>query len=164
LVTLLDGELVGFVAEPPSSALPVPVGVGPAAPLDALGDSFQLARRALASAVAFGLTGAWDIPRLGLRAAIVADPELGDDFVRRYVLPFRDRGVTQEGVLEAVKQFLACGMRTEVTAKEMHIHPNTLRYRLKRFEEETGASLRDPEQLCEIWWALNRATLTGLEP
>jgi hypothetical protein len=164
LVALLDGELVGFATEPPTGPLPAPVGVGPPAALDSLGASFHLARRALETAVAFGLTGAWDIPGLGLRAAIAGDPALGEHFARRYILPYRDAGAAGQGVLDTVKQFLACEMRTEATASEMHIHPNTLRYRLKRFEEETGASLRDPEQICEIWWALTHAALRQHEP
>lgn len=36
---------------------------------------------------------------------------------------------------------------------------HTLRYRLGRFEELTGASLRDPVVAFEVWWALERASL-----
>jgi len=34
-----------------------------------------------------------------------------------------------------------------------------MRYRLGRFEELTGASLRDPVAAFEVWWALERASL-----
>jgi DNA-binding PucR family transcriptional regulator len=36
------------------------------------------------------------------------------------------------------------------------VHPNTLRHRLRRFEEATGANLRRPTDLVELWWALER--------
>ena len=39
--------------------------------------------------------------------------------------------------------------------------PNTLRHRLRRFEEATGATLRDPRDLVELWWALERRRLAG---
>jgi DNA-binding PucR family transcriptional regulator len=40
------------------------------------------------------------------------------------------------------------------------VHPNTLRYRLRRFEEMTNASLRRTEDLFETWWALERLAFT----
>jgi DNA-binding PucR family transcriptional regulator len=39
------------------------------------------------------------------------------------------------------------------------VHPNTLRHRLRRFEETTGTTLRDPRHLVELWWALERQRL-----
>jgi DNA-binding PucR family transcriptional regulator len=43
----------------------------------------------------------------------------------------------------------------------LFVHPNTLRHRLTRFEETTGANLRNVEQLAEVWWAM---TLAGAKP
>jgi DNA-binding PucR family transcriptional regulator len=51
------------------------------------------------------------------------------------------------------------GQNVDAAARELFVHPNTLRHRLTRFEETTGASLRDLESLAEIWWALTRAEL-----
>ena len=53
------------------------------------------------------------------------------------------------------------GMRVDDTARALHVHPNTLRHRLRRFEEATGATLRDPRHLVELWWALERRRLAG---
>jgi DNA-binding PucR family transcriptional regulator len=36
---------------------------------------------------------------------------------------------------------------------------NTLRYRLARFEELTGARLADPMCALELWWSLEYAAL-----
>ena len=47
------------------------------------------------------------------------------------------------------------------TARALHVHPNTLRHRLKRFEELTGASLRNATEVMELWWALERRRLVG---
>ena len=47
-------------------------------------------------------------------------------------------------------------MRVEDAARALHVHPNTLRHRLRRFEEATGAALRRPTDLVELWWALER--------
>jgi DNA-binding PucR family transcriptional regulator len=45
----------------------------------------------------------------------------------------------------------------------MFLHVNTVRYRLRRFEELTGTSLRRVEDLVQIWWALRRARLPRQE-
>ena len=47
----------------------------------------------------------------------------------------------------------------EETARALHVHPNTLRHRLRRFEEATRTSLRDPRVLAELWWVLERRDL-----
>jgi DNA-binding PucR family transcriptional regulator len=44
------------------------------------------------------------------------------------------------------------------------MHANTLRHRLRRFEEATGANLRSPADLAELWWALERRRLEGQRP
>ena len=48
-----------------------------------------------------------------------------------------------------------------MNSRALHIHPNTLRHRLRRFEEATGATLRDPRNLVELWWALERRRLAS---
>ena len=55
-------------------------------------------------------------------------------------------------------------MRIDETAKALHVHPNTLRHRLRRFEEATGTTLRDPRALVEVWWALERRSLAEGAP
>lgn len=39
--------------------------------------------------------------------------------------------------------YFAAGMHVERAAERLFVHPNTLRYRIARFEELTDASLRD---------------------
>jgi DNA-binding PucR family transcriptional regulator len=50
-------------------------------------------------------------------------------------------------------------MRVDDTARSLHVHANTLRHRLRRYEESTGVSLREPRVLVELWWALERRRL-----
>jgi DNA-binding PucR family transcriptional regulator len=42
-------------------------------------------------------------------------------------------------------------------ARALHIHPNTLLYRARRFEQVSGCSPGSTESLAEVWLAL-RAT------
>lgn len=46
-------------------------------------------------------------------------------------------------------------------ARVLHIHPNTLLYRIRRFEQISGRSLASTESLAEVWLAM-RATASSL--
>ncbi|NEA35943.1 helix-turn-helix domain-containing protein [Streptomyces sp. SID13031] len=46
------------------------------------------------------------------------------------------------------------------TAEQLHCHPNTIRYRLRRVETLTGRSLRDPQHLAELVTALSALNVT----
>jgi DNA-binding PucR family transcriptional regulator len=91
-----------------------------------------------------------------LRAAVLADPDVGEAMHARYIAPFEGRG---DAILETVDRYLAEDCRLARTAAAMFLHANTVRYRLGRFEQETGASLRTPRSLAEVWWALERRRL-----
>jgi DNA-binding PucR family transcriptional regulator len=41
-----------------------------------------------------------------------------------------------------------------LTAEALHIHPNRLLYRVRRFEQISGRSLASTESLAEVWPAL----------
>ena len=47
-------------------------------------------------------------------------------------------------LLEALVEYFARDMDVNATAEAMHVHPNTLRYRLSRVEKLLGRSLRQP--------------------
>jgi hypothetical protein len=57
----------------------------------------------------------------------------------------RDGGRTDERVFDLPGR----------TAEVLHCHANTIRYRLRRIEDLTGRSLRNPQGLAEIVMALN---------
>jgi hypothetical protein len=153
LAEFVDGDLIGFVDRVPPTEMPVAVGLGPAVRPDRLEFSFQLATRAMTTAIAFDRTGTHDLTRLGLLPAVVGDAEIGSAMVARYITPLGD-GETADALLGTVDVYFAAEMRIDHTAKRLHLHPNTVRYRLTRFEHLTGASLRDPGSTLEIWWAL----------
>jgi hypothetical protein len=158
LVALIDGDLCGFVASPPTESVEVPVGIGPATTPDALAASFRLASRAASTAAAFGLTGVHDLARLGLLPAVLADDAVGEEMVRHYVAPI-SQGSSGTDVLETVQCYLDHGMRVDRTASALFVHQNTVRYRLSRFEQATGADLHKPGDILEVWWSLQRHRL-----
>jgi purine catabolism regulator len=57
-------------------------------------------------------------------------------------------------LLEALREYFARQMDVNAAAQAMHVHPNTLRYRLGRIEHILGRSLRDPAVIAELHLAL----------
>jgi purine catabolism regulator len=58
------------------------------------------------------------------------------------------------GLYEALVEYFARDMDVTATAEAMHVHPNTLRYRLARIEKLLGRSLRQPATIAELTLAL----------
>jgi hypothetical protein len=159
LTTALDHDLVGLGTHPAPPIPGVVVGVGPPARLAALPGAFAMASRALQTALAFGQEGVFSLADLSIRPAILADEALGAAFTGRHLEPLAALGRLGSELEDTLRAWFDQDMRIEETARALHVHPNTLRHRLRRFEEATGASLRRPADLIELWWALERRRL-----
>jgi hypothetical protein len=158
LAMIAAGELIGFAAgEPPRGAVDL-LATGPAVPFEDLPESFRIAGRVAAAAQAFGLAGVHDIQSAGLQVAVLESGDVGQAMVERYVEPVRGSSSGEE-LLASVRAYLECNAKIDPAAQRLHVHPNTLRYRIGRFEELTGAELGETEQTVGIWWALHRDEL-----
>ena len=158
LVALIDGDLAGFTARLPSSALrdETVAGVGPPAALDELAHPFALASRALDAALALGLNGLVDFAALGVLPAVLADDDVARPLRDAIIGPLVAAGTSGATILTTVRQYIDNDRRLNETARELHTHVNTIRNRLARFEELTGRDLRRTDHLVETWWALQR--------
>ncbi|MFE2433024.1 PucR family transcriptional regulator [Streptomyces sp. NPDC059373] len=65
-------------------------------------------------------------------------------------------------LLVSVRTWMERDRRTEAAAAALHIHPNTLAYRLRRFSELTGRDLSSTGAFAEVWLALRAADRLGL--
>lgn len=73
-------------------------------------------------------------------------------------LPDEDRQL----LLDTARTWLAAAGSTSAAAKQLHVHRNTVRYRLRRLEELTGRDLGQPVPAAELHVALECARLLGL--
>ena len=124
----------------------VTVGIGPPARPATVAAAYTLATRALETAVAFGEQGVFSLGDLSIRSAVLADEALGDEFVARYVTPLAGLGRLGTELEDTLRTWFECRMSTDETARALHMHPNTLRHRLRRIADLTGRSpfdLRD---------------------
>lgn len=116
---------------------PGPVVIGPTVP--DLHAATSSARAALAGLRA---VAAWpDAPRPVLAEDLLAERALDGDatarqeLVERVYLPLRD---TEAPFLETLTTYLFHGASLEAAARLLFVHPNTVRYRLRRVAEITG--------------------------
>ncbi|MGY1699854.1 PucR family transcriptional regulator [Geodermatophilus sp. SYSU D00766] len=90
--------------------------------------------------------------------ALDGDPLARAALAERLVLPLREAGGE---VLETVRAVLAGGGNLEASARALFVHPNTVRYRLKRAAELTGQVVTDPRGAWTLQVALALADLDG---
>jgi sugar diacid utilization regulator len=55
---------------------------------------------------------------------------------------------------EALRAYFDTCQDVQAAAKKIFVHPNTLRYRLERFELALGQSLRDPAVIASLHYVL----------
>lgn len=156
IVAVVDGDVWGFVDHLPVEPFDIAVGVSEPVPLLELPSAFRLATRAMDTAVALGLSGRHDIRSLGVHVAVVEDHGVGTSLLEQYVHPLEELGQPGVEILNTVRSFLDNQGHYERTGTQLFVHPNTVRYRIKRYEEIVGTSLRDTATMVGIWWALER--------
>ncbi|MCQ4213762.1 PucR family transcriptional regulator [Streptomyces longispororuber] len=64
-------------------------------------------------------------------------------------------------LLASARTWLERDRRTDAAAAALHIHPNTLAYRLRRFSEISGRDLTATGVLAEVWLAIQAAQALG---
>jgi len=94
---------------------------------------------------------------------LVSSPDASESVARRILgpvldLPDDDRAV----IIDTVRAWLADAGSSSTTAARLHVHRNTVRYRMRRLEELTGRSLAKPLDLAELHVALECARMLGL--
>ncbi|NKY85320.1 PucR family transcriptional regulator [Nocardia veterana] len=154
VVAILDGDVVGICDPRDGSHPPVGtyLGVGPVCPLERVPYSLRVAGRVAETARLFGRPGRHTLVDLGVLPAVVGDSDVGEALVHRYITPIDDAEAGT--ILATVDAYLASGLNASETGHRLYMHHNTVRYRLSRFEEITGASLKDPHVAQQVWWAL----------
>jgi hypothetical protein len=137
-----------------------PVVVGPALPT--LGEASESARAALAG---FRAAPAWPAaPRPVAAADLLPERALAGDAAARRALRQDVFGALVKAsgeLLETLDALYAAGGVLESAARHLYVHPNTVRYRLRRVGEVTGLNPLQPRDAFTLRIAL---TLGRLDP
>ena len=126
--------------------------------------ALRLARIALRGAAGPGRVVVFGRDSLAVAAA--SAPEVMGRLSRAILaglegMPAEDRAV----LLDTFGAWLDHGGSADEAARRLYVHPNTVRYRLRRLEERTGRTLSDPRHVAELGLAfeVDRGRVASLD-
>lgn len=112
----------------------------------------RMARRSLR-----GRAGVQSLSRMSTLDYLV---QTHDRTARRLVRP-QVRAFVQEDLaaggtfVETLRRYVACDLNAKLAAMELHVHANTVYYRLERIAERTGCDVRRVEELIDLLLAVS---------
>lgn len=134
------------------------VGVSSAAALEALSGAVEEARHARRVAAAghdpVTVVAAEEVTSHVLLLAAVPD-DVRRTFATRVLGPVLEYdGRNEAGLVDTLSAFMSCDGSWSRTAEALHVHVNTVRYRIERVEALTGRSLARLEDRVDVFLAL----------
>ena len=145
---LVRGAITELIDEEPELA----AGIGrPVSAIDAVRHSLRDAEIALKRQVHDGVR-VLDFDDFDLGTLVVS--EAPDERIQPKVEQFIGVLRANPGLHEAVVSYFQHGMDAMRTAEAIHLHHNSLRYRLGRVEQLLGRSLKDPATIASLYIAL----------
>ncbi len=169
IVAAREDEVVGIVPGPPEAALAtvkdlasrcrsateshypgVVVGIGiggPCVRATEIAESYSQARRSLETTRRQALRGGVvAFAELGIQRLLLQVPDVGD--LRSFAHEVLGAALAQDSTggtehLRTLVAYFRANCSPRGAATELHLHPNTVSYRIRRLEELTGLSLND---------------------
>lgn len=145
----------GVVSQRPNG-LPFtfPVGLGDFVELSDLPSSNRGARESLQLARYLHRRGVQSVLDLSWRLAATSRPDIWKYYYDVFAAPLNNEGEFGTEIASAVRCYLNCGRSINQTAEQLHVHVNTVRYRLRRYEDLTNADLNSPDDQMAVMWSL----------
>jgi sugar diacid utilization regulator len=97
------------------------------------------------------------LDELGIFRVLLAvdDEELVRDTARQVLGPLMDYDSERDStMLETLTAYVDADLNVADTARTLHLHPNSLHYRVRRIQELLDVRLRDPDDLVRVTFAL----------
>ena len=164
MLALAEGARIAGVA-----ATDVPGGddwvlvIAPDTPRRELAEALDEVRLAADVAQRRALRGTVSLDMLIPDLVLARSRGLARDLRRSVLEPLerQDRRKNSADLLGTLRTYLDTGLDRNATARRIHIHPNTLDYRLRRIHELTGLSLHDTHDLLRAAMALAAGAQTA---
>ena len=162
---IVEGRLAGLSPRLPSDgaiAATVLVVTAPACPLPEVRAVYGLCLAALRTAPRTAHGGLRSVLDLAGETALAAQPLLADLLSAALLGELKPADDFHRELASTALAYLDHGQRLDHTAAALHVHPNTVRYRLRRLHEITGMPSIAAEpgerltvlEIVRLWWAL----------
>ena len=126
---------------------------GEALDIDGSRQSYLEAVEALKYGRRLGMPGpVYDFSDVGSYSLMLRDPDRAHRFVSAALAPVR--GIKSPWLEATLEAYIARQGRIKETARELGVHPNTVKYRLREIREPLNMVLRDPHRRAELLTAL----------
>lgn len=125
--------------------------LGAPLPVGALGSAVGRLRRLVDLALADGRAGRVDLLDATIELLLISQPDVADAFREAIVAPLARRDATRGGQLaDTLSQYVAHDQQRGATAAAMHLHPNSIDYRLRTIRQEIGRTFTSIEDVLAI--------------
>jgi len=130
--------------------------VGPAQPWTAVRTSYLRALQARRLQLTAEGDAAVDTESHLATLVVTSDPTTLEDLRRQVLAPLKDlRPATADRLTETLREWLLHLGRRDDVAAALHIHPQTVRYRMTQLRELYGPRLDDPQTVLDLTIALS---------
>jgi hypothetical protein len=161
-VATVDGWPAGLVTRAPATGDELLV-VAPAAPLARAPAMYRLCVLACRAAARTGATGNHGLADLAGAAALEAQPVLAGLVCDALLGDLDPADEFHRELAGTALAYLDHGQRLDQAAAALHVHPNTVRYRLRRLGEIAGPAAAGVDggrrltvlEALRLWWALD---------
>jgi len=161
----VESRVAGLVPRLPAAAAADAAALVVAAPAGSLAEVpevYELCLAALRTGVRAGLRGPHRLVDLAGETALAAQPLLAELLSAELLGALKPADEFHRELVSTALAYLDRGQRLDHTAAALHVHPNTVRYRLRRLPEITGMpsiAAESGERLTvletvRLWWAL----------
>jgi PucR-like helix-turn-helix protein len=158
----VDGYLCCLATRLPPAAKIVDIAVvaSPAARPGELAVCYRVCEAALASARLRGLRGLHLVTELATVIAMDAYPQLGAMLAGQLLAGLDAAKDYHRLLARTAASYLDHGCHADAAAAALHVHPNTVKHRLRRFADLTGFGVAgrpggSPAHNLQWWWALD---------
>lgn len=132
---------------------PFPIAHGPRRPIEQLYESARIARQ-ITPLIVDSRPGLYSLSNVAWRLAARADPTVWAALRERYIEPALALGEFGELILATLRAYLQENQSVANAARREAVHPNTVRYRLTKYEHLVSSKLNTTRTLVELALAL----------
>jgi hypothetical protein len=159
LCGMVDGYLCAISGWLPEGPFDILLVAAPAVPVTELAGAYRLCQTALVSARRRDFKGLRHLTSLALPLSVDTHPALGRMLAVEHLAGLDPSDEFHRLVARTALAYLEHGGRTDLVASNLHIHPNTVKHRLRRMAELTPfapapTGKNSLAHAMRWWWAL----------